>query len=150
MSFVKKFIKAFKTIFSPPKIKSSTKKSKRLTAKKTIKRISSVKSKKKTRSKKSLKVIKSKVIPPKTKASEGVLIGEITHYFSKIQVVVIKMRGTLKVGDQIQIKGEKSSFSQKVKSLQIESVDVKSAKKGDLVGLKVEKVSKEGDRVYLL
>jgi hypothetical protein len=35
-----------------------------------------------------------------------------------------------------------------VKSLQIESLDVKIAKKGQLVGLKAAKKAKVGDKIY--
>jgi len=78
-------------------------------------------------------------------------MGDITHYFSKIQVVVMKMtHGTFHVGDTIRIKGKKSDFIQKVSSLQIESVDVRSARKGQLVGLKVNRPAREGDKVYLV
>jgi len=78
-----------------------------------------------------------------------VCIGEITHFFSRIQVVVLKMtNGRLSVGDQIHIKGRGMDFIQKVESLQIESVDVKVARKGQLVGLKVNKAVKVGGAVY--
>jgi translation elongation factor EF-G len=76
-------------------------------------------------------------------------VGLITHYFSRIQVVVLKMtRGTLFIGEKIRIKGKGTDFVQKVQSLQIESVDVKAARKGQLVGLKVSKKAKPGDKVY--
>jgi hypothetical protein len=82
---------------------------------------------------------------------QGILVGEITHFFSRIEVVVIKMtKGNLRIGDQIQIKGRATDFIQKVDSLQIESVDVKVARKGQLVGLKVVKKVKAGDKIYKL
>ena len=76
------------------------------------------------------------------------LIGEITHYFSKISVVVIKLSDGLKKGDRIQIKGATVEFIQEVKSMQIESVDVSTAKKGQLIGLKIVNQAKVGDKVY--
>lgn len=83
--------------------------------------------------------------------SNEVCIGEVTHFFSRIQVIVLKMNsGNLLVGDRIRISGHKTDFIQKVKSLQIESVDVKSARKGQLVGLKVGKKAKPGDQVFKL
>jgi len=78
-------------------------------------------------------------------------IGSITHYFSRIEVVVIKLsKAGLSVGNTIHLLGSTTDFTQKVKSLQIESVDVQSAKKGELVGLKVGKKAKEGDKVFLI
>jgi len=40
-------------------------------------------------------------------------IGKITHYFSKIDVGIIKLsKGKLKVGDTIRIKGHTSDLTQ--------------------------------------
>lgn len=78
-------------------------------------------------------------------------IGEITHFFSKIQVVVVKIgKGNLSVGDKIRIQGKSTDFTQTVRSLQIESVDVRSARSGQLIGLKVEREAKVGDKIYKL
>jgi len=78
-----------------------------------------------------------------------ICIGEVTHFFSNIEVIVVKITdGKLLVGDQIHIVGHSTNFVQKVKSLQIESVDVKSAKKGQLAGLKVAKRARPGDRIF--
>lgn len=76
-------------------------------------------------------------------------IGEITHYFPRIGVSVLKMNsGVLKVKDCIEIRGSKTNLRQVVASMQIESVDVKTAKKGQLVGLKVDAEVHVGDKVY--
>lgn len=106
----------------------------------------------KTRPKGAKKVKKAvKKVPKVQTASNEVPIGEVTHYFSRIQVIVLKMKsGKLMVGDRIHIVGRTTDFVQKVNSLQIESVDVKSAKKGQLVGLKVAKKAKPGDQVFKL
>ena len=79
---------------------------------------------------------------------KGILVGEVTHYFSRIYVVVVRVTKNLAVGDQIRIKGRSTDFSQKVSSMQIESLDVKSARKGQLIGLKVIREAREGDKVY--
>lgn len=92
--------------------------------------------------------IETRAGTPPARVNE-VRVGEITHYFSRIQVVVLKITaGKLCVGENIRIQGKGTDFAQKVQSLQIESVDVKSAKKGQLVGLKVLKKARPGDRVY--
>ena len=83
--------------------------------------------------------------------SKGILTGEVTHYFSKISVVVVKMtHGNLAVGNQVQVHGKSTNFAQKITSLQIESQDVKVAPKGQLGGLKVIKPAKPGDKVFKL
>ena len=78
-----------------------------------------------------------------------VLAGEITHYFDRIKVCVVKLtQGTVLIGDKLTILGPKTKFVQKVWSMQIESEDVKVAKKGQLIGLKVDKLVAVGDKVY--
>ena len=75
--------------------------------------------------------------------------GVITHYFDRIKVCVVKItQGTILIGDKLTIIGPKTKFIQKVWSLQIESEDVKVAKKGQLIGLKVDKIVAVGDKVY--
>ncbi|MBD3282423.1 MAG: translation elongation factor-like protein [Candidatus Portnoybacteria bacterium] len=85
---------------------------------------------------------------PKKETKEE-LIGEITHYFAKIKVAVVKIKKkTLEVGDKIHIKGATTDFEQPVKSMQVDHKDVEKAKKGDDVGMKVKKRVREGDEVY--
>ena len=80
---------------------------------------------------------------------EGKLVGEITHYFSNIEVGVIKLSGPLSQGDEIRIMGgENTDFNQEVESMQVDHKEVKKAKKGDSVGLKVAEKVREGYRVY--
>lgn len=78
-----------------------------------------------------------------------VQVGVITHYFDRIKVCVVKLtQGTVLIGDKLTIHGPKTKFVQKVWSMQIESLDVKVAKKGQLIGIKVDKLVAVGDRVY--
>ena len=83
------------------------------------------------------------------KTEEGKLIGKITHYFSNIEVCVIELSGPLKEGEEIRVVGgEDTDFTQTVGSMQIEHEKVKSAKKGDAIGLKVKEKVREGYKVY--
>jgi len=80
---------------------------------------------------------------------EGKLIGRITHYFSNIEVAVIDLTAPLKDGDTIRvIGGQDTDFEQEAKSMQIDHKEVKLAKKGDSVGMKVDKKVHEGYKVY--
>ncbi|MFP4472895.1 MAG: hypothetical protein ACLFPX_03365 [Candidatus Omnitrophota bacterium] len=82
-------------------------------------------------------------------ASPGVLVGEVTHYFSKIKVCVLKVTGkSLLINEMIRVVGKQTDFRQTVVSMQVESRDVRVARKGSLVGLKVKKPVKAGDKVY--
>ncbi len=52
-------------------------------------------------------------------------IGKVTHYFGKLQVMVVEIEaGTLSVGDTIHVKGHSSDFTQTVDSMQIERESV--------------------------
>jgi len=80
---------------------------------------------------------------------EGQPIGEITHYFSKIGVGVIKLSGVLKTGETIRIVGgEETDFEQPVESMEVEHQKVDTAKAGESVGLKVAQKVREGYKVY--
>jgi len=53
------------------------------------------------------------------------------------------------MGDTIKIVGgQDTDFEQEVSSMQIDHQEVKSAKKGDSVGMKVDKKVHEGYKVY--
>jgi U32 family peptidase len=73
-------------------------------------------------------------------------IGTITHFYPKIGVAVVKLSANLAVGDKISVKG-KNTFSQDVASIQIEHESIKTAKKGQIVGLKVDQTANPGDEI---
>lgn len=75
-------------------------------------------------------------------------IGKITHYYSKLGVGIIELSGALKVGEKIKIVGHSTDFDQTVDSIQIDHKEVEEAKKGDVVGMKVNDKVREGDEVY--
>ena len=79
------------------------------------------------------------------------VLGKVTHYFDHLGVAVMNLgKGvSLKKGDRLQFKGNKTDFSQEVGSLQVEHADVSQVKAGDDFGLKVEQAVREGDQVYL-
>ena len=83
------------------------------------------------------------------KSEFGKEIGKITHYFEKIGVAVVEMTGKMKVGDKIRIKGNTTDFEQDIDSMQVEHEQVKEAKKGDAIGMKVKDRVREHDVVYL-
>jgi len=75
-------------------------------------------------------------------------VGKISHFFSKISVAVVDLTATLSVGDRIRIQGPTTDFEQTVDSMQIEHADVKTAKAGQSIGLKVKERVREKDTVY--
>jgi translation elongation factor EF-1alpha len=75
-------------------------------------------------------------------------VGNVTHYFSRIDVAVVELTDTLSVGDKILLQGSTTDFEQTVASMQIEHENITTAKGGQSIGLKVEKRVREGDTVY--
>jgi hypothetical protein len=100
------------------------------------------KNKTKKVSKKPIKKITKKVVKKEK------LIGDITHYFRKIKVAVIKTKDILKVGDSIRVIGGEVDFVQKIESMEIEGEKLKKVLKGKQVGLKLKKKAREGYRIY--
>jgi len=95
------------------------------------------------------KLIKKKpVIKKKPAKKEGNLVGLITHYFPHVQAAVIKLKGPLVMGDTVKIKGHTTDLTQAITSMQIDRVDISSAKKGDEIGLQVSTRVRQHDKVY--
>jgi putative protease len=81
--------------------------------------------------------------------AEEIKIGQISHYFGKIQVAAIDLTdGDLAVGDTIHIKGHTSDFVQSVASMQIDNADVGQASQGQSVGILVTEHARVGDDVF--
>ncbi len=124
------------------------KKSKKPLKKKVAKR-SVKKAVKKTVKKAAKKKIKkaakkaSKKVAPKRKP-----IGEVTHFYDKICVAVVRFDEGVEVGDEICFEGPKETFSQVLNSMQYEHESIPKAKKGQEVGVKTKKPVREGHKVY--
>ena len=82
-------------------------------------------------------------------AMEREKIGEVFHYFSKLGVAAIRLtEGGLRVGETIQIQGPTTNLTQTVDSMQIEQTPVKSAAKGQSIGIRLKDKAREKDLVY--
>jgi translation elongation factor EF-Tu-like GTPase len=77
-------------------------------------------------------------------------LGEITNYFSKIGVAVIKLTGPLKLGDEVHIVGGDRDFQQTVDSMQVEHEPIEKAEAGKEIALKLVEKARPGDTVYLV
>lgn len=79
------------------------------------------------------------------------LVGEVTHFFGKIGVALVKASGSLKIGDTITIKGQGTTeFREKIESMQTNHKPVAEAARGMEIGIKLKGIAKEGDKVYLI
>jgi selenocysteine-specific translation elongation factor len=77
-----------------------------------------------------------------------VVIGKVTDFFARPVVAGVELTAPMKMGDKIHIKGHTTDMELTVDSMQINNVDVKQAKAGDLVGIKVTDRVRRGDIVY--
>jgi hypothetical protein len=76
-------------------------------------------------------------------------LGKVTHYFSKIGVMAIRIdQDTLRVGDTIHVKGHTSDFTQKIDSMQIDEKPVHEATVGQSIGVRAKDHAREHDMVY--
>jgi len=81
--------------------------------------------------------------------TEEMQVGKVAHYFTKIGVAVIEItNGSIKVGDEVRIKGHTTDFKQKIKSMQIEHEIIEMAEPGQSIGIKVEEPVRANDLVY--
>lgn len=76
-------------------------------------------------------------------------VGKVTHYYDKIGVAVVELTGDLSVGEKIKfVRGGEDLFEQEIASMQIEHEQIKTAKKGQTIGLEVDQEVKEGAEVF--
>jgi len=76
------------------------------------------------------------------------VIGEVMDFFARPVVAGINLTGVLGTGDRVHIKGHTTDIEFTVESMQIDNADVKEAKPGDSVGVKVSERVRRGDTVY--
>lgn len=77
------------------------------------------------------------------------LKGKVIHYYDKLGVAIVDLEdGEIKVGDEVKFKRGNDEFTQKVESLQVDHQSVDSVKQGDSFGLKVDKPTRPGTKVY--
>lgn len=77
-----------------------------------------------------------------------VKIGEVSDFFAHPVVAGIQLTEPLKVGDIIHIVGHTTDMELTVDSMQINNVNVKQAKAGDAIGIKVSDRVRRGDTVF--
>ena len=118
--------------------------------KKAVKRAKvSKKSVRKIKKSTSRKTVKSKKI--KSPVESMVKVGEVTHYFPHVKAAaLLVLKDSIKVGDEIYLKGHTTDFKEKIASIQLDRVPIQEGKKGQEIGLLVKKRVRIGDSVYKL
>lgn len=82
--------------------------------------------------------------------SEAKPLGEVIHYYNRIQVAVLRLKGGLKQGQRVRFHGAHTDFEQSAASLQVDHVEVTEAKAGSEVAVKVDQTVRQGDGVFLV
>ncbi len=75
-------------------------------------------------------------------------IGQVTHYYNRIGVAVLRLTADLKIGDTVLILGHTTELEQLVTSMEIEHQKVEAVQSGQEVALRVEEPVRKGDVVY--
>jgi hypothetical protein len=75
-------------------------------------------------------------------------IGRVTHYYTHLNVAVLRLTDGLKLGDEIHILGHVTDFNEKVASMQVNHHPVVWVKPGDEVAISVNEPAREHDVVY--
>ena len=78
------------------------------------------------------------------------VIGNVDHFYPKINVIIVTVQAPLKVGDKIMVEGKTTHLEQVVDSMQIEHINIQKAEPGQSIGLKAVDKVKEGDTVFKL
>lgn len=75
-------------------------------------------------------------------------IGRVGDFFARPVVAGIDLTGAVKVGDKVHVKGHTTDLEFTIESMQINNVNVTTAKRGDSIGVKVPDRCRRGDTVY--
>lgn len=111
-----------------------------------VKKIVIKKSVKKSSAKKS--AVKKTAAKKPVKIKEPKPIGIVSHFYSGLDVAIVKFKKNFKKGDAVRFKGHTTDFEQTIKSMQYDHKDIAVAKKGKEIGVKVSDKVREGDDVY--
>ncbi len=79
-------------------------------------------------------------------------VGKVINFYKNNNVAEIVLEsGTLKLNDKILIEGNKTGvFYQNIKDMEVNKKKIKGIKKGERVGIKMNNICRENDRVYLI
>ena len=82
--------------------------------------------------------------------TDGEKVGEVIHFYGKINVAVLRCEKPLKVGEKLHFLGRHTDFEQEVKSMQVEHRSVEEVASGGEVAIKVKQRTRRGDKVFRL
>lgn len=80
----------------------------------------------------------------------GEQVGEVIHFYGKINVGVLRCAKPLKIGDKVHFLGSHTDFEQEITSMQMEHEAVEEVASGDEVAITVKQRVRRGDKIYRL
>ncbi|MCK4961570.1 MAG: hypothetical protein KAS19_03745 [Anaerolineales bacterium] len=80
--------------------------------------------------------------------TNGERIGEVIHYYGKINVAVLRLSRGLKIGDSVHFHGQHTDFQQEITSMEIEHQAVSEVKARKEVAVKVDQRVRRGDKIF--
>ncbi|HLE07219.1 MAG TPA: hypothetical protein VI933_01180 [archaeon] len=75
-------------------------------------------------------------------------IGNVTHFFPKVSVAIVKLSAPLAVGARVSIERGGSAFEQTIDNMQIEHKQIEKAEAGSEIAIKTVQATKAGAVVY--
>lgn len=82
--------------------------------------------------------------------ASGEQVGEVIHFYSKINVGVLRCAKPLKLGERVHFMGRHTDFEQEIASMQVEHQAVEEVGSGDEVAIQVKQRVRRGDKIYRL
>lgn len=97
----------------------------------------------------SITAVKTVVLKTKTgQLIHASPVGVVDNFYDKISVMTLKLKGVLRLGDLIFIKGRSTKYFQKVGSMQHFHKPITKAQNGDDIGIKVRSAVAVGDTIF--
>jgi ribosomal 50S subunit-recycling heat shock protein len=76
--------------------------------------------------------------------------GEVTHFYGRPMVAVVKLAEAIKNGDKIKVEGATTEFTMTVQGMRNEQEqEIEEAAAGELVAFKTPEVARPGDKIWL-
>jgi putative protease len=87
------------------------------------------------------KAVMKKPVTPK-------IVGRVVHFYDRICVAIVELATPIRLGEIVEVKHRDVTFAQVIASMQIEHQPVAVAKKGDVIGMKVDRPVPEGALLF--
>lgn len=75
-------------------------------------------------------------------------IGQVTHFFDRISVAVVRLWSDLFVGDWVHFYGNRTDFVQQIESMQVNHQPVSEGHAEDEIAVQVIEPVRRGDLLY--